>query len=310
MEQPSPEKKIKLSLIEGANTSKQAFYPERKTVNDGTEKTHLISVLQTSLILEEVLQLFQNEVRNIVGFDSFHYQHLSMKVKIDTNKVSRHRCHYKMEMNGNYLGEISFSRIDKFSAAEIELLEELLSVLVYPLRNSLLYKKALASALFDELTNLGNRAAYENSLQREIDIAKRQKTPLSMIVLDIDNFKVINDSYGHANGDRALKMLADTVVHTMRNSDITYRYGGEEFVLLLANTAISDAMIAAERIREAVSQIVCQDNKSTFQFTISVGIAELNEKEQGYHLFERADMALYEAKRAGKNQIVSAQMLL
>ncbi|HDZ16017.1 MAG TPA: diguanylate cyclase, partial [Methylophaga aminisulfidivorans] len=77
-----------------------------------------------------------------------------------------------------------------------------------------------------------------------------------------------------------------------------------------ANTAISDAMIAAERIREAVSQIVCQDNKSTFQFTISVGIAELNEKEQGYHLFERADMALYEAKRAGKNQIVSAQMLL
>jgi diguanylate cyclase (GGDEF)-like protein len=164
----------------------------------------------------------------------------------------------------------------------------------------------LQSALHDELTGLGNRAAYDKSLQREIELAQRQNTPLSLIVLDIDNFKHINDSYGHSSGDQALKALSSTITQSMRRSDIAFRFGGEEFVLVLSNTDVSAATIVAERLRLAVAESHYTDNAKTFRFTISVGVAELEVDEQAYHLFERADMALYQAKQTGRNMTVCA----
>jgi len=185
-------------------------------------------------------------------------------------------------------------------------MEDMLCQLVYPLRNCLLYQQALNSSLQDSLTGLGNRAAYENNLQREIDLAQRQQSALSMIILDIDNFKAINDSYGHSGGDRALKTLANTIEHTKRRSDMAFRFGGEEFVLILSNTDIAAAGIVAERLRTAVEETLCHDGNHGFGFTVSLGIAQLQTNEQSYHLFERADMALYQAKQTGRNLSVCA----
>lgn len=268
--------------------------------------SRLPSILQTTLILEDLLVLFQQQISAVLAFDSFHYDHAGVNCRIDLDTEHHHRCHYKLEMNGSYLGDITLSRRHKFNDEDVALFEQLLCLLVYPLRNCLLYKQALDSAFRDDLTGLGNRAAYESSLEREVGLARRQNQPLSLLILDIDNFKAINDSYGHSSGDRALKMLANTIVDTMRRSDVAYRFGGEEFVLLLSNTDVEAASIAAERIRVAISQILCHDGNHSFSFTVSVGIAQLEAEEQSYHLFERADMALYQAKLTGRNTSVCA----
>lgn len=293
----------KLTLVEGGRQTNH----HEITNTDTTAKVfaRLPSILQTTLVLEELLALFQEQTRTLLAFDSFHFLHQGV-CQVDSDTAHHHRCHYKLEMNGSYLGDLTLTRRHKFSDDDITLLEDLLCLLVYPIRNSLLYRQALASALKDNLTGLGNRSAYENSLAREIDLAKRHDHPLTLIVMDIDNFKMINDSYGHNSGDRALKVLADTIIQTLRRSDVAYRFGGEEFILLLSNTDMASASIVAERIRIAVSQILCNDGKQNFSFTVSLGLAQLQGQEQGYHLFERADMALYQAKQTGRNLTVCA----
>ena len=303
MEHVSTTNQQRLSLVEGLKPKQDIS--QTKTA----EQVHqqLPYILQTSLILEDMLGLFQREVDAVFPECSFHYQNSSMKVQIDSAQKFHHRCHYKLEMNGDYLGDITFTQRKKFSDADIHFLEDLLSLLVHPLKNCLLYKKALAAALLDDLTNLGNRAAYEKNLQREVERTKRHDTPLSLIVIDIDNFKSINDKFGHSSGDKALKILADMINHSLRSSDMAFRFGGEEFVLLLPETNIHDAEIVAERVRESVSQILSHDGKNSFSFTVSLGVAQLQTNEEGYHLFERADMALYEAKHTGKNVTVCAR---
>jgi diguanylate cyclase (GGDEF)-like protein len=295
----------KLSLINGKAETVDTPVTIKPAQIDNV-MSRLPALLQTTLVLEELLPLFEEQLQQIMHFDSFHYQHQAMNCHIDSADQRHHRCNYTLDLNGHYLGELSLTRRHKFSDAQIELLEEVLCLLVYPLRNCLLYKQALQSALHDELTGLGNRAAYDNSLQREIELSQRQNSPLSLVVLDIDNFKKINDSYGHSTGDRALKLLAKTINQTMRRSDMAFRFGGEEFVLLLSNTDAEAATIMAERLRQAVAESVYDDGAQGSHFTVSLGVAELETEEQAYHLFERADMALYQAKQTGRNLTVCA----
>jgi diguanylate cyclase (GGDEF)-like protein len=306
MEQQLPNNHSKLNLIDGGLTAAPKPIANDSTLVADDIVARLPGILQTTLILEELLPLFEKQLRQVMHFDSFHYQHLALNCHIDSDSQRHHRCHYKLDMNGQYLGDLTLTRRHKFTEKQIALLEDLLCQLVYPLRNCLLYKQALNTALRDDLTGLGNRASYEKSLQREIDLAQRQQSDLSLIILDIDNFKAINDAYGHSSGDRALKTLAETISQTMRRSDMAFRFGGEEFVLLLSNTNLEAAAIVAERLRLAVAETLCHDGKRGFGFTISLGIAQLNAGEHGYHLFERADMALYQAKQTGRNASVSA----
>lgn len=295
----------KFSLVNGksqAVATPQTIKPEQVD----KVMSQLPARLQTTLILEELMPLFEEQLRQLMQFDSFHFHHQATNCHIDHADQRHHRCNYKLDLNGQALGELSLTRRHKFSEAQIALLEEVLCLLVYPLRNCLLYKQALMSALQDELTGLGNRAAYDRSLQREIELSQRQNTPLSLIVLDIDNFKHINDSYGHSSGDRALQLLSATINQTMRRSDMAFRFGGEEFVLLLSNTDAEAATIVAERLRQAVAESYCDDGRQQIHFTVSIGVAELETEEKAYHLFERADMALYQAKQTGRNLTVCA----
>jgi diguanylate cyclase (GGDEF)-like protein len=219
---------------------------------------------------------------------------------------SHHNCTYRLELSAVWLGELTLTRGKKFSDQDTQLVEDFLCKLVYPLRNCLLYRQAQRAALQDKLTGLNNRAAFDNSLTREVDLAQRQHSPLSVVVLDIDHFKTVNDTYGHSAGDTALRALADSIIDTLRRSDIAFRYGGEEFTLVLSNTDKASAHLVAERIRIAASQLNCNDGTRNFGFTVSLGVSEL---EQGEHLtafFDRADKALFQAKKSGRNITISA----
>jgi diguanylate cyclase (GGDEF)-like protein len=266
----------------------------------------LPSVLQTTIELDDVITLFHNEISKVLSYDSLHYVHQGVLCDINTGSRSHHSCNYRLEMNSIWLGELTLTHHKKFTDADTQLLEDLLCKLIYPLRNSLLYRQAQTAALQDQLTGLNNRGAFDNSLKREIDLSQRQHAPFSLLVLDIDLFKTVNDTYGHTSGDSALKALAQSITETMRRSDIAFRYGGEEFTLILSNTDLKAAHKVAERLRVAVSQLTCSDGKRNFGFTISVGVAQLYQGEDAISLFDRADHALYQAKKTGRNQTVCA----
>ncbi|MBI5039738.1 MAG: GGDEF domain-containing protein, partial [Gammaproteobacteria bacterium] len=181
--------------------------------------------------------------------------------------------------------------------------EKLLCCLLYPLRNALLYRDALALAQKDALTGICNRAALDESLHAEVNLAGRHRTPLSIVVFDIDHFKSINDRHGHSQGDIAIKAVVESAQHCARSTDMLFRYGGEEFVMILRNTTLNGARLLADRIRRKVEKLECQGKRKPITMTVSAGVATLESGETAQKLFERADTALYAAKNSGRNRV-------
>lgn len=157
-------------------------------------------------------------------------------------------------------------------------------------------------AFTDVLTGLPNRHAYEVRLAEELARCRRYNTDLCMVVWDVDKFKVINDSYGHAAGDRVLKVIADTLSDCIRETDFLARFGGEEFVLLLPGIDLDATKLVAEKLRETVSGTPFHFRDTNVSVTISGGLAQLHKDETTSSLFERADKALYQAKENGRNR--------
>ena len=158
-------------------------------------------------------------------------------------------------------------------------------------------------ATLDALTNLNNRRQFETRLKQEIATTKRQKNPLCAMMIDIDFFKKVNDTYGHASGDTVLRTVASIIKEHLRESDIPARYGGEEFAVLLPYTHIEEAQIVGERLRKAVEEASIPIDKKNINVTISMGLAEFKPTLTGEELFKNADNALYEAKESGRNRV-------
>ncbi|MCK5341204.1 MAG: GGDEF domain-containing protein [Desulfobulbaceae bacterium] len=158
-------------------------------------------------------------------------------------------------------------------------------------------------ATIDGLTGLYNRRWLDEILERQIERSKRDKIPLTLIMLDVDFFKKFNDTYGHQAGDIVLLELGKGLKNFFRPTDLVARYGGEEFTAILPNTSEKDAQAAAERVRKAVSQmkIEAMDGTKLPQITISLGIARMKDSDTMVSLLDTADKALYRAKKAGRN---------
>ena len=198
---------------------------------------------------------------------------------------------------------VARSTLDKLSKRDISYLEQLTRQSAITINRAKVYSKVLQYATLDALTNLNNRRQFEVRLKQEIATTKRQNNPLCAMMIDIDFFKKVNDTYGHASGDAVLRTVALIIKEHLRESDIPSRYGGEEFAVLLPYTHISEAKIVGERLRKAVENTEIPIDKKTINVTISMGLAEFDTKETGEELFERADKALYEAKESGRNRV-------
>jgi two-component system, cell cycle response regulator len=163
-------------------------------------------------------------------------------------------------------------------------------------------------ALVDPLTDLNNRRALEWEVPRQIGNARARQQPISLIMLDVDFFKSINDTHGHLVGDRALEILATRLRHNLRLYDTPFRYGGEEFVIILSDTGSLEAAAIANRICQLVrEQPFVVDENLALQVTISAGTATLqpDDDDQGMSLLDRADQRLLAAKAAGRDRVIS-----
>jgi diguanylate cyclase len=163
-----------------------------------------------------------------------------------------------------------------------------------------------SQALRDHLTGTLNRRGLAESLTREMSAAERNSQPLSVALLDIDNFKDLNDTFGHQAGDDALVHLSNVIKETMRPSDCVARYGGEEFLILLPNTDSGQGCAVILRLqRELTKRFFLHDNRKLL-ITFSAGISTCREGDTQASVIDRADRALYTAKRAGKNRVTAA----
>lgn len=161
-------------------------------------------------------------------------------------------------------------------------------------------------SITDELTGLYNFRHFTHRLADEMTRAKRYSLSLSLLMMDLDNFKVVNDQRGHLGGDEALKRVAEMLQRSSRSTDVAARYGGEEFTLILPEVGIEGAAFRAERLRQALSEIIIESEGARFSVTMSIGVASFEpQKIQAPHdLINAADQALYHAKKIGKNCVV------
>ncbi len=194
---------------------------------------------------------------------------------------------------------------ENFSPEDVEIIVMIANFAAAIMENG----KFLNWAIHDSLTGLFNRHYFRRELLEEIERSKRYGRIFSLVMFDIDDFKQVNDGYGHSVGDKALKILAEAIFKTVRKEvDIPARYGGDEFVIVLPNTSADDAYIVCQRLADFVSKSPVVVKKGTeLNFTLSMGISEFPKDtrvgEEQYDLFNNADEALYTSKAAGKNCI-------
>ena len=213
--------------------------------------------------------------------------------------------------------ELDFSDIDKLSSAlrkekrrdELFYLKRAVLTMAQELEALITQLKSEKDKLeelayTDPLTGLSNRRFFLEEMKRVLETAKRYKEPLSILMLDVDNFKRINDEYGHDVGDMILKQLAEVIRRSIRSSDIAARFGGEEFIVALPKTDEKGALMVAERIRQEFKKSKVKVDGKDVGTTVSIGVATLDEGYDLDRLIKEADEALYEAKRTGKDKVV------
>jgi diguanylate cyclase (GGDEF)-like protein len=228
---------------------------------------------------------------------------------IDRSPASAHVT----AVEASLLLEVDDETFWRLASASHQFAINLLLLLAQRMRanNSNLYRATLMQREFerdasiDALTGLYNRRWWEDKFDRLVGRAQRSQSHLALFVVDVDRFKLYNDTYGHIEGDTVLRVVARTLADNLRPTDIAARYGGEEFVVALPATDLEGALVAAERVRLAVAQSTIEDTNGGHlpSVTISVGVATLQPGDGVSSLFARADAALYRAKRAGRNRV-------
>ncbi len=247
----------------------------------------------------------ENEARKVLEIPPGH----SVLRIVDEDAASNERC-FPSLVRGINFGPATIARIalcenDHGAPQDPRIIDIISRELGGPLRITSLVEEAQRAATTDPLTGLMNRRAFLNALDLERARSIRHAYALSLLLLDVDHFKSINDRLGHAAGDSVLSALARLLQHQARKVDIVGRWGGEEFVVALSGAEEAGAQMAAERIRAAVQGMVMEDEDGQeVRVTISIGACSMTAGESADQLLDRADQAMYQAKAGGRNRVV------
>lgn len=277
-----------------------------------TQRSNLVGLdnlaarLQTSLEIERLWRFFLDDIHQLIPSCALSYYHAETDAHLQLGEAQGFDMNYSLAHQGESLGELRVYNPIPFGEWMMDELERAISYMLFPVRNALLYRRAIQASLKDPLTGAGNRAALEQSLARETELSRRHGQALSVIMLDMDHFKNLNDDYGHQAGDAVLRATALLLKEQLRNIDMVFRFGGEEFVLVLSNTSSKAATVVAERTRAAIQNLFFLIGDKQVRLSASLGCATYDSCETQEDLLLRADQALYQAKRDGRNRIRAA----
>jgi diguanylate cyclase (GGDEF)-like protein len=265
--------------------------------------TDIVNLLHSTLEFSEILNNFASYLHQSFDFSGLSFEHKSIKNTLLVGNEASQQFIVNLSNDKLPLGKITFYRDKAFTRENISYLEEKICFLIQPLKNSLCHYQVLQASLKDPLTNLLNRSSLDSTLQREMKLAQRHSTQLAVMILDIDNFKMINDMYGHLAGDAILIRVAKLILETIRETDIAFRIGGEEFLVSISGSDAAGIERLAERLRKKVEATTVYFEGKQMQFTISLGVSYFGLNDTQNELISRADKAMYTAKNSGKNQV-------
>lgn len=278
---------------------------------DGIEVTEFLQSVHASLEVDRVIATAMRHLHDVVALTSWSYlyrsaDHEAPDCQLVDGKPDRHRLEYSLACAGQDMGHLIVTRGRRFSEIEQERIESVLGLTATALRNALHFRTLTYQLETDPLTGLGNRRALRTQGERWLCDSVRQGRALSMLTLDLDRFKPINDRFGHPEGDRLLAEVARVIRETTRPSDICVRMGGDEFVVLLPGADLTCAMDCAERIRQAIGCIrLTTPDGADVRISASIGLAMHHGGMTLDQLYDLADNALYAAKRAGSDRVLA-----
>lgn len=286
-------------------TAKSNFSAELSTDSNWQELTDgqeisLISQLQTTLDIQQQLDIFATHVSRVLPMTAVQLQTAQGQFQAAGSKAGHHDYQSELVLEHQLLGQLKYQSNFSFSALIQRQLLLLESEWLYALRNALLVNRLQQMALKDPLTTLGNRRFFDDSFAKAIQLAKRHQQPFALLLLDLDNFKQVNDLAGHSTGDQVLLAVADCMRETLRATDSLFRFGGDEFAVLLQDQDAEHAELIAARLQQHISK---HPLLKLHQVGCSIGLAWLGPEQQARDLFHLADEALYQAKTSGKGKV-------
>jgi len=258
----------------------------------------LVNKLQTTLVLDEQLTLFAEYAKQIINLSGLQFQSTLGVSEVAQSDTSQTPHTFDLHIENEHLGQLVYFCKYPLSSNITAKLENLHSVLHYPLRNALMYNRVLQLATKDALTGLNNRSQFNDSLAQKLERCRRQHRPFSLMLLDLDNFKQVNDSFGHKVGDDVLQEFSNVLCSSIRGTDTVFRFGGDEFAVLIDDPEFTTNKVVAERVMRLVKQSRLLHQ---YQVTTSIGYTLANSQDCENEIFARADKGLYKAKAAGRN---------
>lgn len=256
--------------------------------------------LLTTIDLPKLSKLYFQQLESTLPLSELKIQFEDNRIKFGRTVKSTHLKTLNCMQDNNAVAVMHYYFTQPLSLRDWQILQQLHMNFCFPFKNALEHHKIKQFAMKDFLTSLGNRASYDETLVRMANHSQRRQEPFGLLVLDMDNFKQVNDAHGHQEGDKVLIACADTILQSLRESDFAFRFGGDEFCCLLpeANNEINN--LIAERVRNAIeSNSILQQ----YKISCSIGSATYQQNDSHIDIFSRADEALYAAKQAGKNCI-------
>ncbi|WP_448566685.1 GGDEF domain-containing protein [Thalassotalea ganghwensis] len=283
-----------LNIIEKTRIDFNAFtLLNREDELAASQQLTLAKKLQTSLELDTILNSFAAEAANLVNFSGLFFKQGNITAKARGSRNTKKERIFELKLDGVYLGSLTYALNRPISIVNRKKLEQLHQLLLYPLYNAIQYQNAIKLAMEDGLTGLGNRRQFDQQLKRAMHHANRQQSRLGIIVGDLNKFKQINDTYGHQIGDEVLIAFADALVQSTRDSDSVFRFGGDEFAVIVENACDQSLQLIEQRIDHTIKR---NATLSKYQVTCSLGYTFMTRVDTEESLFERADNMLYRRK--------------
>lgn len=258
-----------------------------------SQERQLLEHLQCTLEIDKLLNIFAIEAGKYVNFSGLYFQKAGLKVAMRGSEPAKKERKYEIKINNEFIGELNYAIKSPISLKNHETLVKLHQYLAYPLRNAVMYHQAMQLALEDALTGLGNRRQFDEQLKRAMHQANRQQSHVGLIVGDLDKFKQINDTYGHKTGDKILIHFSQVIKNSIRDSDSAFRFGGDEFAILVEQANENVLTLIETRINQTLSN---DEMLAKYNITCSLGATFMTRADNEHSFFERADNNLYKQK--------------
>ena len=282
-----------VNVVDHPNSKFNAFTLFQQSEQKSQRNLALLKQLQTTLDVKELINIFAIEVAKYLDFTGVYFKHPDINATVKDSRQAKAERQFELKLNGQFFGIITYAVNIPISMTNDKVLTELHELLINPLNNAVQYHQAMQLAMQDSLTLLGNRRSFDEQIKRAMAQATRRQTLVGLIYCDLNKFKAVNDSFGHAIGDKVLIHFAKALRQSVRDTDYVFRFGGDEFAIIVTDATRPSLTVIEQRIYHAMSQ---DEFLKKYNVTSSLGLTFMNRSDDVTSFFQRADKDLYSQK--------------